>query len=748
MRPLSVCLSTLALAPVVLAQRVAEIEPNGTVAQAQVVAIGSQVDAQIDLNEQDWYQFTVASNTRVRIHTSSINSTLANHGDVRIALLDATGTTYLAIDDDGRGAASGWSSDLTLNVTAGTYTVQVVPFDGTVTGPYSFEVAEITPVVYTGTEVEPNNSHTTATPTTLPAGGVARYHGAIAAPTLQLTDTVPAVVNLASYTATAGTTTVLTAGPLVASQYVGGFAVSITSGPNIGLVRAISSNTTTTITTAAFPVANPAGTTFDVLTNTTTTITRATTTLTPALWTPTSAGFGRFSLRFTSGANAGLARQITANTAATITTAAFPVASSPADTFVVELVDADYYQVVLTGTTTGVWFQINEGDAPAVFGHRYEVFDSAGVPVTSTLGASGGNTGTTAGRTSQMRAWPAGTYYIAVRPLPSPLVPAATMPLGLVPTGNYVLEIVTMPMDVGGTVPEAAEPNNTVATATPIALGQIGQGNVTNTTGADSSDWWGPITIPSAGTVMVQTRQGAATAMTDTTINLRDANGAILLTATTGNVLSPSSHARLLVSFSLTPATGLTASLAPVTGYIEVVSPGTTAAQAGNYELQISSLGAAPYVMANYIPVAANATCGTAPFPTLANQYTSGTTLGISETPLLGTTFSREIRTAPASAIYVHMIGFSNTVSGATPLPFDMTPFGAPGCTLNIDPAILAIGTTDATGTAIVNTPLPGNVAFRGFVWYEQAIVNNPSANAFGAQFSNYTIAVAGERSY
>ena len=65
MRLLSVPMSTLALAPVLLAQRVAEIEPNGTVAQAQVVAIGSQVDAQLAIGEQDWYQFTVAAETHV-----------------------------------------------------------------------------------------------------------------------------------------------------------------------------------------------------------------------------------------------------------------------------------------------------------------------------------------------------------------------------------------------------------------------------------------------------------------------------------------------------------------------------------------------------------------------------------------------------------------------------------------------------------------------------------------------------------
>jgi hypothetical protein len=95
------------------------------------------------------------------------------------------------------------------------------------------------------------------------------------------------------------------------------------------------------------------------------------------------------------------------------------------------------------------------------------------------------------------------------------------------------------------------------------------------------------------------------------------------------------------------------------------------------------------------------------------------------------------------------MIGFSNTLyAGSFPLPSDLSGIGATGCTINIDPVLLNVGITDGAGTADIQTPLPPVTSFRGFVWYEQAIMNNPAANPFGAQFTNYARAITGERTY
>ncbi|HEX6813556.1 MAG TPA: PPC domain-containing protein [Planctomycetota bacterium] len=950
MRQSSLCLSALVLAPALLAQRVPEVEPNNTAATAQAVTIGTQVDSNLVAGEQDWYSFTVAAYTRVRIHTSNT--------DTRMALCNAAGTTYLGIDDDGRTTTNGFSSEITLNIAAGTYTVQVVGFTSTTAGLYSLEIAEFAPVVYTGNEVEPNDTHLTATPTTLLAGG-SRYLGNVgpatqqlsdvtAAPTV-LSDAVPAQVIALSDVVVSSTTTVITAtAALVASAYTGGgFSVQMTSGVNVGLIRLISSNTATTITTAAWPAANSPGDTYNVITtnsttvtratvplvasaystshnivmtsganvglarlisaNTTSTITsaafpvanspgdtfnivaingtgliRATAALTAGAWTPTTSGFGRFYVSFTSGVNSGLSRQITSNTATSISCSTFPTAPAAGDNYVVELCDVDYYQVVLTAPVSGLWFQINEGDAPWVYGHRYECYDSAGAVIDSTtLGTTNANCSNLTPRTSSARAWPAGTFYIAVRSPAAPFTAATVMPNGIVPLGNYMLELFTMPMDTGSTVVEV-EPNNTVATATPFTFGQLGQGNITISTGADARDVWGPIVISSPSTITYQTRQGAATALMDSTINLLTDTGAIALTSTTGNILSPTSHARSTTTFYLTPGTF----------FLEVLSPGTTATQAGNYELQLSSAIPAPYVAASYAALASNGVpCGTtgvlsssvpaqttafsgtvtsstttvittsgltsgafagggfsvqmtsgaqnglirlissntattitvtpawpaAPVATdtfnvittnsttvtrstaalvasayiggtFSLQMTSGANSGlfrlisanttstittaafpvanspadtfaiarspiltrqwVSEVPTLGNAFARQAVGCPSNAIYIWIQGLSSTFSGATPLPFDLTAIGAPGCSLNVDPVVLTAGMTDAAGLAEKIDVLPSSPVFRGFVLWDQVIVQNLAANPFGIQISNHGRMITGERSY
>ena len=170
---LSVLAVSTMLSPVLLAQvRVPEAEPNGTPATAQSILIGDQIDCGLAAGEQDWFSFTVAAAGRIRIHTTNAGTAaLPAYGDTRIALLDGTGTTYLAIDDDTRGPGNGWCSELQLNVAAGTYMCQVVQWSLADVGPYSLEVSSITPVVYDGVEAEPNDTHLTATPTGLPSRG-------------------------------------------------------------------------------------------------------------------------------------------------------------------------------------------------------------------------------------------------------------------------------------------------------------------------------------------------------------------------------------------------------------------------------------------------------------------------------------------------------------------------------------------------------------------------------------------------
>ncbi|MBL8754370.1 MAG: pre-peptidase C-terminal domain-containing protein, partial [Planctomycetes bacterium] len=591
MRLSALCLSSLALSPALLAQtRVAELEPNNSNAAAQAIAVGDQIDGSLAAaGDQDWYSFTLAANGRVRIHTSN--------SDTRIALLDGTGTIYRAIDDDARGVNNGFSSELQLNLSAGNYMVQVVGYLGTATGPYSLEVSSIDPVVYDGNEIEPNDTHLTATPTGVLGAGTKKYHGSLGANTVVFTGTVdvPAVppvvyssacVPLSNIwtgtvnTTPASTTTVtqsasavvLPAANPLPTALTPGMNITMTSGVNVGLARLISATTVSSITSGAFPVANAGGDGFSIDTVNTTTITwvaslpvsnmfvgnlgysmvmtsganvglirtisgctgpssfgSAITTaawpvanapgdtfdvictgsnqavrvvgapLTANAWNPTTGGstLGHFHIRFTSGANAGLTRQIRSNTAASITTettlTAVPAAG---DTFEVEMADADYYQVVLTAPLTSVWFQINEGDDSFLYGHRYEIYDASGnalLPATSTFapafGTQNGLANTLVARTSQTRVWPAGTYYIAVRNAPTPFTAATGMAGGVVPAGNYMFELATQPMNTGAAGAEVeaigVQVNNTQATAEPIVPGDTISGNLS---GTDTSD--------------------------------------------------------------------------------------------------------------------------------------------------------------------------------------------------------------------------------------------------------------------
>ncbi len=640
--------SALLAAPALFAQQLTEVEPNDTVAQANALAIGNQMNADLVATEADWYTFTTTAAGYVYIYTSGL--------DTRFELYDATGTTLIGLDDDGRGSANAFASFLAVNLAAGTYTLKVVGYSATTAGAYSIDLSVFAPKAFTGMEVEPNESVGTATPVLIPAGG-AQIDASLAAPTLQLSDV-----------ALAGSTT----GSILA--------------------------------TAA---------------------------LTAGAYTPPTAGFGRYYVKFTSGANAGLMRQIVANTATAITCTTFPTAPAAGDTYDVVLVDVDYYQITLA-QQSGIWFQVNEGDAPFVWGHRYEVYDAAGVPVLASsttapaFGTNAGNSSSLSARTSQIRVWPAGTYNIAIRPPAAPFV----APYNVQTEGKYRLEIFELKMYTGATVAEV-EPNNSVATATPLNPGDVGTGNVTNSTGSDFQDFWGPFVITKPSTIIFQSAQNGATPILDTTVSLINANGTTALSGLSGNILSPTSHGRVAVSFGL-----------PGTYYMEVRSPGTGTTQVGDYKIEVSEIIDIPYQSASYAIVASNATCGVAPFPTIALDWTS-------ERPTLGTLFTRKVNNCPANTPMFLVQGLSNTLAnGSLPLPLDLTSFGAGGCVLNVDPAITFVGIADGAGVARFDSVYPANVNLRGIPLYEQAAVLAPTANALGIQFSNYARIISGERAF
>jgi hypothetical protein len=79
-------------------------------------------------------------------------------------------------------------------------------------------------------------------------------------------------------------------------------------------------------------------------------------------------------------------------------------------------------------------------------------------------------------------------------------------------------------------------------------------------------------------------------------------------------------------------------------------------------------------------------------------------------------------------------IGTSATTFQGIPLPFDLTPAGAPGCSIyNNWLAVFATVTSPGpTGPATVNVPIPNDQALANTTHYSQFLFVSPAANALG----------------
>ena len=89
------------------------------------------------------------------------------------------------------------------------------------------------------------------------------------------------------------------------------------------------------------------------------------------------------------------------------------------------------------------------------------------------------------------------------------------------------------------------------------------------------------------------------------------------------------------------------------------------------------------------------------------------------------------------------MLGFSNTASSIGPLPVQLTPFGAPGCSarVSLDATSFLVG---SGGVATYNFTVPNNQAFIGMQIFTQALALDAGINAMGAVTSDAAVATAG----
>lgn len=116
------------------AQRVPEVEPNDTVAQAQSLIPGLHVECNLAAGEQDWFAFTLAAPGQVHLRTSG-NFAVNPAVDTQVAIYDAAGLVRLAWDD----RSSGQQSDCGVTLDPGSYTVLVMGKLATTTGDYGLD---------------------------------------------------------------------------------------------------------------------------------------------------------------------------------------------------------------------------------------------------------------------------------------------------------------------------------------------------------------------------------------------------------------------------------------------------------------------------------------------------------------------------------------------------------------------------------------------------------------------------------
>jgi hypothetical protein len=103
--------------------------------------------------------------------------------------------------------------------------------------------------------------------------------------------------------------------------------------------------------------------------------------------------------------------------------------------------------------------------------------------------------------------------------------------------------------------------------------------------------------------------------------------------------------------------------------------------------------------------------------------------------PVFGQTLTVDLANLPF-AIAVIGLGFSNTLSGALPLPFPLTVIGMTGCNLLADP--LATGVAAGAGTSAVwSIGVPLSTGLLGTVLYSQGFPLDLAANPFGFTATN-----------
>lgn len=111
--------------------------------------------------------------------------------------------------------------------------------------------------------------------------------------------------------------------------------------------------------------------------------------------------------------------------------------------------------------------------------------------------------------------------------------------------------------------------------------------------------------------------------------------------------------------------------------------------------------------------------------------------------PRLGQNMNVLVNNLPLNLCFV-ATGWSNTQGPLGSLPFDLTPFGAPGCQLRVSNDVMTflVGTN---ATALFSVAIPNSPGLIGATFHQQALVPDAAANVLGATLSDAATAAVGQ---
>jgi hypothetical protein len=82
--------------------------------------------------------------------------------------------------------------------------------------------------------------------------------------------------------------------------------------------------------------------------------------------------------------------------------------------------------------------------------------------------------------------------------------------------------------------------------------------------------------------------------------------------------------------------------------------------------------------------------------------------------PRVGDPLRVSLTLAKQNSIAVMIVGDSTVSWSGVPLPLDLAPYGAPGCSLHVSVALLTSSATNAAGRSETTLPIPADPALAG----------------------------------